>query len=109
MNTILPSLSKKMPALSKMRLTLPRLSIPLLAMLALNGCGTTPPPSLALYQQPPTLHLAAGKPVQTSDGTYTPANNETWYSEASNTHNTDLIIRLSAQVQTLQQRLDSKP
>lgn len=39
-------------------------------------------PSPVLLTQPPVLRLPAGRPVQTLDGTYTPAAAEVWHSDA---------------------------
>ena len=37
--------------------------------------------NLQIYQ-PPILHLKAGVPIQTADGTYTPQTDEIWHSAA---------------------------
>lgn len=56
----------------------------LLASLLLTACVSVlpaPKVSLSLYQ-PPVLRLQAGVTVQTKDGTYCPASDEVWQSDA---------------------------
>lgn len=51
----------------------------------LTSCATVSSPdkvSLQLYQ-PRVLRLAAGQPVATRDGSYTPQVDETWHSDAA--------------------------
>lgn len=64
----------------------------LTASLLLTACstvssGSKPSPSpVLILSQPPVLRLQAGQPVQTKDGSYTPATDEVWHSDARFRH-----------------------
>jgi hypothetical protein len=53
-------------------------------MIGLTSCGTsssTKSGTLNIYQ-PSTLNLAAGIPIQSKNGVYTPQTDEVWHSDA---------------------------
>lgn len=97
------------PTASTPRLKRPVTLALLLAMSLLNGCSTNSSEKvLRLYQQPEALYLAANQTIPTKYGTWTPPNDETWYSRLNREKADQQILDLKTEVLQLRQQLQAK-